>query len=165
MARVFLGLGSNLNAQENLTAGIQRLGNDFAVINESPWYRSPALGFDGPEFINLVLEIRVDDGLSPEALSQQLKKIEMDFGRAANAVKYSSRHLDIDILLFDQLVGEFSTDSGSFTLPREDIWRYAFVLTPLLDIAPDLICPKYQKSLSEFKENIQDQSLTRTIKE
>ena len=72
---------------------------------------------------------------------------------------------NIDILLFNELVGEFSTDSGSFMLPREDIWKYAFVLTPLLDIAPDLICPKYQKSLSEFKENIQDQSLTRTIKE
>ncbi|WP_419811650.1 2-amino-4-hydroxy-6-hydroxymethyldihydropteridine diphosphokinase [Bacterioplanoides sp.] len=159
MKRVFLGLGSNLNAEENLAAGIQRLASELTLINESPWYRSPALGFDGPEFINLVLEIQVDDALSPERLSQQLKQIEMDFGRAPDAMKYSSRHLDIDILLFGDVVGEFATDSSRFILPREDIWKYAFVLTPLLDIAPDLICPKHQQSLSEFKGNIQDQSL------
>jgi len=159
MARVFLGLGSNLDAEINLAAGIQRLAQHYQLVQQSPWYRSPALGFDGPEFINLVLEVNVGDEISPEQLSQQLKHIETDFGRAADAVKYSSRHLDIDILLFDDKVGEFSTENGSFSLPREDIWKYAFVLTPLLDIAPDLICPKYQQPLSEFRANIQNQCL------
>lgn len=159
MARVFLGLGSNLDAEVNLAAGIERLAQDYQLIQQSPWYRSPALGFEGPEFINLVVEIQLKDDFSPELLSQQLKQIETDFGRAADAVKYSSRHLDIDILLFDDKVGEFSTENGSFSLPREDIWKYAFVLTPLLDIAPDLLCPKHQKPLSEFRTNIQSQCL------
>ena len=159
MARVFLGLGSNLDAEVNLAAGIERLAQDYQLIQQSPWYRSPALGFEGPEFINLVVEIQVEGDSSPELLSQQLKQIETDFGRAADAVKYSSRHLDIDILLFDDKVGEFLTENGSFSLPREDIWKYAFVLTPLLDIAPALVCPKHQKPLSEFRTNIQSQCL------
>jgi 2-amino-4-hydroxy-6-hydroxymethyldihydropteridine diphosphokinase len=159
MARVFLGLGSNLNAEANLMSGIERLALDYQMVQQSPWYRSPALGFDGPDFVNLVVEIQLNDEFSPELLSQQLKRIEADFGRAADAVKYSSRHLDIDILLFDRLVDDFSTDNGSFSLPREDIWKYAFVLTPLLDIAPDLICPKHQKPLLEFKKNVEQQPL------
>ena len=159
MARVFLGLGSNLNADANLLAGIERVALDYQMVQQSPWYRSPALGFDGPDFVNLVVEIQLNDEFSPELLSQQLKRIEADFGRAADAVKYSSRHLDIDILLFDRLVDDFSTDNGSFSLPREDIWKYAFVLTPLLDIAPDLICPKHQKPLLEFKKNVEQQPL------
>ncbi|KZZ48060.1 hypothetical protein A3759_25315 [Thalassolituus sp. HI0120] len=159
MARVFLGLGSNLNAEANLLLGIERLALDYQIVQQSPWYRSPALGFDGPDFVNLVVEIQLNDEFSPELLSQQLKRIEADFGRAADAVKYSSRHLDIDILLFDRLVDDFSTDNGSFSLPREDIWKYAFVLTPLLDIAPDLICPKHQKPLLEFKKNVEQQPL------
>ncbi len=159
MARVFLGLGSNLNAEANLLLGIERLALDYQMVQQSPWYRSPALGFDGPDFVNLVVEIQLNDEFSPELLSQQLKRIEADFGRAADAVKYSSRHLDIDILLFDRLVDDFSTDNGSFSLPREDIWKYAFVLTPLLDIAPDLICPKHQKPLLEFKKNVEQQPL------
>ena len=160
MARVFLGLGSNLDAENNLTAGIERLAQDYQLIQQSPWYRSPALGFEGPEFINLVVEIQLKDDFSPELLSQQLKQIETDFGRAADAVKYSSRHLDIDILLFDDKVGEFLTENGSFSLPREDIWKYAFVLTPLLDIAPALVCPKHQQPLICFKVNIKNQQLT-----
>ena len=159
MARVFLGLGSNLDAERNLTAGIQRLAQDYTIRQQSPWYRSPALGFDGPEFINLVVEVQVSDALSPQDLSRQLKQIERDFGRSADAVKYSSRYLDIDILLFDEQVGEFITAGGSFSLPRDDIWKYAFVLTPLLDIAPDLICPKYQQPLRDFTTNIQGQLL------
>lgn len=159
MARVFLGLGSNLDAEANIRAGLQRLTQDYCIRQQSPWYRSPALGFDGPEFINLVVEIEVANDITPAHLAQQLKMIETEFGRPANATKYSSRHLDIDILLFDEQVGEFSTSAGSFSLPRDDIWKYAFVLTPLLDIAPDLICPKYQQPLRDFKNNIQGQLL------
>lgn len=155
MARVFLGLGSNIDAENNLQGGLQRLASDYFLVKESPWYKSPALGFDGPDFINLVVEIVVEDGLSVAELSEQLKKIEADFGRAANAVKYSSRHLDIDILMFDDLVADFER----MALPRADIWQYAFVLKPLLDIFPDGLCPKNNKPLADYWPEVADQPL------
>ncbi|GGY36371.1 2-amino-4-hydroxy-6-hydroxymethyldihydropteridine diphosphokinase [Bacterioplanes sanyensis] len=144
--RIFLGLGSNIDAERHLRQGIDTLAQRYRLIQESPWYASPAVGFDGPEFINLVVVIEASD--SPAALAKALKQIEFDFGRPKNASKYSSRALDIDILLIDDLCGSWPTDYGTLTLPRDDIWRYAFVLRPLLDIAPHAHCPLRQQPLS-----------------
>lgn len=143
MALVYLGLGSNIEAEHHLALGLQRLRQEMTVLAESPWYSSPALGFAGPDFINLVIAVQVDCDV--EALYQQLKVLETEFGRPAQAEKYSSRALDIDILLFDQRVGEWP----GMVLPRPDIWQCAFVLKPLLDIAPDAICPLRKQPLIE----------------
>jgi len=153
MTRVFLGLGSNLNAKQNLAAGIERLGRDYRLVHESPWYRSPAVGFDGPDFINLVVEI--DCSCSLLELRAQLKKIEFDFGRPPDAEKFSSRHLDIDILLYNDCVGDFS----GLQLPRADIYEFAFVLRPLLDIFPQGIDPKSKRPLNEFWPALAQQPL------
>ncbi len=144
MARVFLGLGSNLKAEPNLAAGIARLAQDYRLLSESPWYRSPALGFNGPDFINLVVEIECDCSLLQ--LRADLKQIEYDFGRPLDAVKFSSRLLDIDILLYNDWVGDFS----GLQLPRSDIREYAFVLRPLLDIFPQGLDPQSGRPLSDF---------------
>ncbi len=154
MALVYLGLGSNIEAEHHLALGLQRLRQEMTVLAESPWYSSPALGFAGPDFINLVIAVQVDCDV--EALYQQLKVIETDFGRPADAEKYSSRALDIDILLFDQCVGEWP----GMVLPRPDIWQCAFVLKPLLDIAPDLICPLRGQPLSEDWPALSQQPLS-----
>lgn len=155
MAKVFLGLGSNIDAKNNLHAGLERLQADYTLIKESPWYQSPAYGFDGADFINLAVEIVVDDFVAPEQLAQQLKQLEYDFGRAPTAVKYSSRVLDIDILLFDDQAGQF----GQIQLPREDIWLYAFVLRPLLDIYPQGVCPLKKCPLHYYWSQISAQPL------
>lgn len=154
MARVFLGLGSNINAVENLRAGIERLADDVRVMAESPWYCSPALGFDGPDFINLVLEVEFNGGVGE--LNQRLKTIETEFGRAADAVKFSSRALDIDILMFDDVCGEVD----GLQLPREDIRRYAFVIKPLLDIFPAAADPQNGQPLKQYFTEVKDQPLT-----
>ena len=154
MARVFLGLGSNIEAEVNLRAGIERLQRDVTLVAESPWYRSPAVGFDGPDFVNLVLEVSFDGGVGE--LNQRLKRIETEFGRAADAVKFSSRSLDIDILLFNDLCGEHD----GLLLPRDDIRRFAFVIQPLLDISPQAIDPQNGQTLSRYLNDVQDQPLT-----
>ena len=153
MARVFLGLGSNLNAEQNIAAGIARLATDYRLLKESPWYRSPALGFDGPDFINLVVEIECDCSLLQ--LRAQLKQLEFDFGRPVDAVKFSSRSLDIDILLYNDWSGDFS----GLVLPRSDIYQCAFVLRPLLDIYPQGMDPQSKKPLSDFWPAIKRQPL------
>ncbi len=144
MTRVYLGLGSNRLPESNLSGGLKRLKEAYQVVGESPWYRSPAMGFDGPEFINLVVALETD--VSPSVLSGQLKQLEFDFGRPLEAKKFSSRNLDIDILLYGDWCGEF----GHQQLPRKDIYQYAFVLRPLLDLAPTITCPKTGRLLSEY---------------
>lgn len=155
MARVFLGLGSNIEAEVNLRAGIQRLADDVSLLVESPWYRSPAVGFDGPDFINLVVEVAFNGTVGE--LNQRLKTIEAEFGRAADAVKFSSRALDIDILMF----GELSGDVNGLQLPRDDIRRYAFVIQPLLDISPAATDPETGLPLQHYLAAVKDQPLVR----
>lgn len=136
MAIVYLGIGSNQQPDLNIAKGLQVLADELDIKQISPWYQSPALGFEGPDFINLVVKAETD--LTLTELVILLKQIEIRFGRAPNAAKYSSRALDIDVVMYDQLVGEFAGQ----TLPRSDIWRFAFVLKPLLDIDAGILCPK-----------------------
>jgi 2-amino-4-hydroxy-6-hydroxymethyldihydropteridine diphosphokinase len=155
LARVYLGVGSNLEPEIQIPLGLKALSAMFPEMLESPWYRSSAVGFSGPDFINLVLA--VDTDLSVGALSAQLKALEKDFGRASDAVKFSSRVLDVDILLYDDLVGEHE----GVRLPRTDIQRFAFVLRPLLDIAPDVCCPRDGHRYADYWPAMANQSLVR----
>lgn len=156
--RVFLGLGSNIDAERNVRLGLEALAKRYSLVQQSPWYVSPAVGFAGPEFVNLVVEIVTHD--SPVALAEALKQLEFDFGRPHNASKYSSRALDIDILMMGDICGSWSTRYGTLTLPRDDIWRYAFVLKPLLDICPDAICPLRKQPLCDDWPTVSQQVLT-----
>jgi 2-amino-4-hydroxy-6-hydroxymethyldihydropteridine diphosphokinase len=155
MALVYLGLGSNLAPVEHLSAGLMALSELGDIRKESPWYESPALGFDGPDFINLV--IALDTQLALADLALCLKQLETEFGRPDNARKFSSRFLDIDILLYDDRIGE----QAGVRLPRPDVYRCAFVLRPLLDIAPDICCPVSGQSLADIWPGLADQKLTR----
>lgn len=153
MFQVYLGVGANLNSEDNILAGLTRLTDDVELIAVSPCYRSPSVGFDGPDFINLVVEIRT--GFSISELNKKLKIIETEFGRSADAEKYSSRALDIDILLVDDLCGSFD----GIELPRSDVWQFAFVLRPLLDLSPDGVCPKSSRNFSEYLPGVSEQIL------
>jgi len=154
MSRVFLGVGANLSPEQNIPAGLRRLADDVEIVAVSPCYRSPAVGFDGPAFINLVVEVNTE--LSVAGLNCALKIIEREFGRLPDAQKYSDRALDIDILLFNDLCGEHD----GLQLPRDDIRRFAFVIQPLLDISPQAIDPQNGQTLSRYLNDVQDQPLT-----
>ena len=155
--QVYLGIGSNIDPQVNIDAGLAALAQLLDVQSISPCYRSPAMGFDGPDFMNLVIAANTDLTLSE--LNTALKKLERDFGRAPDAQKFSSRALDVDILLADPQVDEGMGEVEGIHLPRPDIYQYAFVLKPLLDIAPQLRCPQSDRLLADFLPDVADQAL------
>lgn len=154
---VLLGLGSNQNTHDNLNRGIERLKRDYRLVAVSPWYQSPAMGFTGPDFINLVVALEFATLPCVGELVSALKEIEYEFGRTKDAVKYSSRALDIDLLTVADQCGEID----GIQLPRSDIWQYAFVVRPLLDIRPQMLCPKSKLPIANYWSAVCDQPLTK----
>jgi 2-amino-4-hydroxy-6-hydroxymethyldihydropteridine diphosphokinase len=140
MARVFLGIGSNIERERYITAGLDALHGLFEELALSSVYDSAAIGFQGQPFLNLVAAVRCD--LSLAELAVKLRHIEIEHGRPANATRFSARQLDIDILTYDEVVG---TVSG-VQLPREEILENAFVLRPLAELSPDTLHPALQRS-------------------
>ncbi len=136
MARVFLSIGSNIRRQFYISRCLDALDEQFGTLGVSSIYESDAVGFDGDAFYNLVVSLNTDMEL--DELYQCLRQIEHDNDRCRNAVKFSSRTLDIDILTYDDFVGDFSGGQ----LPRDEITRNAFVLWPLAELAPDLSHPQ-----------------------
>ena len=135
MARVYLGVGSNIERERYITAGLDALAGLFGDMDISPVYDSEAIGFEGQPFLNLVVGVNTD--LSVAELAKQLRHIEFEHGRPENASRFSSRQLDIDILTYDDLVGVID----GVELPRGEILENAFVLWPLANVAPDEVHP------------------------
>jgi len=141
MARVYLGLGSNVDPEENLRLGIAELRRRFGELEISTVYRNAAVGFEGADFLNLVVGLTCDN--TPTDIHEQIEAIHKLAGRERAAVRFSSRALDIDLLLYGDLV---ITDQPA-QVPRPDILEFAFVLRPLAELAPDLIHPETGQSL------------------
>lgn len=140
MARVYIGIGSNIERKKHIRAALDALSGAFGQLQLSSVYESKAVGFEGDNFYNLVAAF--DTHLGVGELAWQLRKIEYTYGRRLCEPKCGSRKLDLDILTYADLVGEFSGN----LLPRSDIVKYAHVLRPLAEIAPDEIHPKLRKS-------------------
>lgn len=136
MAKVYLGLGSNVDAEHNLKLGIRELRARYGELDLSPVYRSRAVGFEGDDFLNLVVSLETDD--SPDEIHRDIERIHALAGRERAGERYASRTLDIDLLLYDDLV----SSEPSLRLPRPDVLEYAFVLKPLADLDPDLLHPE-----------------------
>lgn len=137
--QAFLSLGSNIQPQWHLQQALKALEQQFGALRLSPTYRSPAEGFDGDDFLNLV--VAFDSELEPLAIDRLLKAIEDRLGRQRGTAKFSARSIDIDLILQQGRVGRF----GRLVLPRADIESYAFVLKPLADLEPDGVHPLLQE--------------------
>lgn len=144
MTQVFLGLGSNLQREKNIRAGLAALENLLGELIISPIYESESVGFKGSHFYNLVVSAHTD--LSIAQLSEALKKIEDENGRLRTGPKYSPRTLDIDVLTYGNFVG---VEAG-IELPRAEITQNAFVLLPLSEIAPYELHPQLQKNYADL---------------
>jgi 2-amino-4-hydroxy-6-hydroxymethyldihydropteridine diphosphokinase len=151
MSTAYLGLGSNVNARGHIQAGIAALRSSFDQVLLSPAYRTPAVGFDGDDFINLVASINTR--LQPTELKRFLNDLEDRHGRLRNVPKFSDRTLDIDILLYDDLY----LFSPVLQIPRREIMKYAHVLQPLADLAPDHVHPVCRKTISEIWRDFEGQ--------
>ena len=143
MPVAYLGIGSNLDAEENIQLAVRELRERFSVQKISTVYRSKALGFAGADFLNMVVSIETK--ISPTVLCGQLEQIHELAGRRRQSEKFIARTLDIDLLLYDQLV----VNEAPVRLPRKDVLQYSFVLKPLAEIAPDFRHPETGKSLLE----------------
>lgn len=142
MALIYLGIGSNLNPQENFRLAHRELAKRFSLRKISPVYRNKALGFAGSDFLNAV--VCVESDMDPTAVCHELQVIHDIAGRKRDGGKFSSRTLDIDLLLYGDLV----TDDRVVSVPRSDVLEFSFVLRPLADIAPDLRHPVTGKSIA-----------------
>lgn len=149
MVKVTLGLGSNVDREDNIRSGIAVLEAVLYDMQISPVYESRAVGFEGADFLNLVVSGSTD--LKLNELAALIKDTEFAHGRDIAAPKFSSRQLDIDILTYHELVGDFN----GVVLPREEILEQAFVLKPLADIAPTLHHPFLQISYGDLWQSYQ----------
>ena len=139
MACVFVSAGSNIDPRANLETACGALRQHYGGLDLSPLYQSSAEGFSGPDFLNLVAGFETSE--SPGEIRQRLAKLEAQAGRDRSGGKFSSRTLDLDLLLYG------GTVDASLKLPHPDINRYAFVLRPLTDLAPNLRHPVTNDSL------------------
>ena len=133
--KVYIGIGSNVSKEKNIKSCIVELRKVYENIVLSPVYETSSMGFDGPNFYNLVSSF--DTTLSIYDLKDNLNSIENNHGRHFNETKFSSRTLDIDILYYDDQI----ISDEKIKIPRKEIIEYDFVLTPLIDIAPNFIHP------------------------
>ena len=144
MSIAWLGLGSNVNAEVHIRAGIHELKEKFENLSLSPAYSCTSVGFDGDDFINLVARVKTD--VSPLDLRQYLRDLEDRYGRKRDVPKFSDRVLDIDILIYDDLV----LLSPMLELPRAEILKFSHVLKPLADLDPDLIHPTELRTMGDI---------------
>lgn len=144
MGKAYLSLGSNLNGPANLRSAIAAMRERFGKLVLSPVYRTRAVGFDGADFYNGAAI--VDTDLAPQALNDWLHALEDAHGRVRGGPRYGDRTLDIDIVLYDDLI---LSGEGHLQLPRPEL-RHAFVLKPLADIAPDVAVPGAGRTLGEL---------------
>ncbi|VVN68654.1 2-amino-4-hydroxy-6-hydroxymethyldihydropteridine diphosphokinase [Pseudomonas fluorescens] len=140
LTQVFLGLGSNIERNTHLQAGLDALAGFLVDVRCSAVFESQAVGIKSGPFFNLVVSAYTD--LSLMELDRRLKFIEADNGRYAPDRK--GLPLDIDVLLYGDLMGNFD----GLILPRTEILKNAFVLWPLSLMAPDRLHPGVGKTFA-----------------
>lgn len=145
MTVVYIGVGSNVERERNIVAGLDQLAALDPALRMSPVYESAAIGFRGDPFLNLI--VALETALPVGELAKALHAIERANGHPGNLPKFSDRSLDLDILLYGELCGEID----GVRLPRGDILKCAYVLWPLADLVPDLCHPLNGRRYAELR--------------
>ena len=144
MAWVYISLGSNIDREALTRAGVDALRKQYGELLLSSVYESEAVGFVGENFYNMVIALQTHDDV--RTVAQTLHAIEDEHGRDRTGPRFSSRTLDLDLLLYDDLV----VDEEKLQIPRDEILQRAFVLWPMAEVAADLIHPTEGKTYAEL---------------
>ena len=141
---VYVSAGSNMAPEDNLRLACRELRKRFGSLDLSGVYRSPPVGFDGDDFLNLVLRFTTSE--TPSAIVAELERLHALAGRVRGSARFASRTLDLDLLLYGSAV----IPEPPIRVPREDIGEYGFVLGPIAELAPDLRHPVTGETMAEM---------------
>ncbi len=139
---VYVSLGSNIAPVEHLRQAYQELAATYGELHSSHVYRTAAVGFDGDDFLNMVIGFHTRE--KPQAVLEHIEEMHDTAERVRTDNPNSPRTLDVDLLLYGSMV------SRRLNLPHGDIDRYAFVAGPLAELAPDLRHPVSGKTMAEL---------------
>ena len=142
--RCWISVGSNVERDASIRGAIDDLRDAYGALVVSPVYETEAVGFDGDAFYNLVVGIRSQQTVAE--IRRTLRAIEEGRGRLRRAERFAPRTLDLDLLTWGDAVGVID----GYELPRDEILKYAFVLAPLADVAPDERHPADGRSFAQL---------------
>lgn len=140
----FISIGSNIDKEIHVPSSLVALKKQFGNLIISSLYETEAVGFQGDDFHNLIVQF--SSTLEAKVVAKILRQIELDHGRTRDSRKYAARTLDLDLILY----GDFIISDGRLQIPRDEIECYAFVLQPLAEIAPNLLHPISQMSYGDL---------------
>ncbi|WP_429101715.1 2-amino-4-hydroxy-6-hydroxymethyldihydropteridine diphosphokinase [Aeromonas veronii] len=143
MTTIYISLGSNIERDSHIRAGLDALHAEFGELRVSRVFESEAVGFNGRPFYNLVAAAETD--LPLVTVCQRLRAMEFAHGREPDAKKFAPRTLDLDLLLYGGLVCD-----TPLVLPRGEVLTNAFVLWPLAELAPKLRHPVDGRTMGEL---------------
>jgi 2-amino-4-hydroxy-6-hydroxymethyldihydropteridine diphosphokinase len=144
LPEVYVAAGSNVEPQRHMSQAVAELEREFPGVRFSSWYRNRAVGFDGEDFINLVAGFATT--LPVRAVLERLHAIEARCGRPRDAPRWAPRSMDLDVLLYGDLVCE----EPGLNLPRPDLVKRAYMLGPLAELAPGVVHPTTKLSVGEL---------------
>jgi 2-amino-4-hydroxy-6-hydroxymethyldihydropteridine diphosphokinase len=144
MTAVYVAAGSNLDPEKNLARACAEIAHTWPEAQFSRAYRNRAVGFEGPDFLNLVVGFHTTESI--EGVITRLREIETLCGRPRNAPKWASRAMDLDILLFGARIEKTS----DYTLPRPDLLKRPYMLGPMAEIAPLVRHPVSGRTMEEL---------------
>ncbi|MCF5895179.1 2-amino-4-hydroxy-6-hydroxymethyldihydropteridine diphosphokinase [Aeromonas veronii] len=143
MTTIYISLGSNIERDRHIRAGLDALHAEFGELRVSRVFESEAVGFNGRPFYNLVAA--AETNLPLATVCQRLRAMEFAHGREPDAKKFAPRTLDLDLLLYGDLVCD-----TPLALPRGEVLTNAFVLWPLAELAPTLRHPVDGRTMGEL---------------
>jgi 2-amino-4-hydroxy-6-hydroxymethyldihydropteridine diphosphokinase len=151
MPAIYVAAGSNIDPMRNLRTAINAIKRRVGDIQISRAYRNAAVGFEGPDFINLVIGFEAE--LTLTEVMSILQAVEGLCGRPRNAPKFEPRAMDLDVLLF----GDMICATHAITLPRPDLIKRAYMLGPLAELAPQRVHPTLRRTIEDLWQGF-DQS-------
>ena len=144
MTDVYVAAGSNVEPLENLRRALRELKKHYPAMRVSTAYRNEAVGFEGDDFVNLVIGFQTDEELS--RVIARLHAAETACGRPRNAPKWAPRTMDLDLLLY----GDAVRDEPGLKLPRPDLLKRPYMLQPMAELAPALVHPVAGKTMQSL---------------